>query len=77
VLAISDPLEEVFRYFIRIDSARAAAAKELFGKVTYVEADVPEDDGEAFVTGRMAEKEVLSKIEALGGVKQCIRLLQD
>lgn len=77
VLTISDPQEEVFRYFIRTDKSRAQAAEELFGKISNVEADIPETDEAAFVTGRLAEKEVSAKIEALGGVKQCIRLLQD
>ena len=76
ILSISDPREEVFRYFIRTDKS-LETAEELFGKVSAVEADIPQGDESAFVTGRLAEKEVSAKIEALGGVKQCIRLLQD
>ena len=77
VMQIADPMNESYRYFVRISAEEEAKAHEVFSGSPVIHAkDAP--SGElAFVTLKMTEKQLQDAIASFGTVKQCIRLLQD
>ena len=77
VMQIADPMDESYRYFVRISAEEEAKAHEVFSGSPVIHAkDAP--SGElAFVTLKMTEKQLQDAIASFGTVKQCIRLLQD
>ena len=77
VMKLSDPAEDSYQYFVRIDDSEAAVAVYTFkatGKVNYNGAPAGET---AFVTPEMTEKEFAQTAKSFKTIKQCIRLLQD
>ena len=77
VMQIADPMNESYRYFVRISAEEEAKAHEVFSGSPVIHAkDAP--SGElAFVTLKMTEKQLQDALASFGTVKQCIRLLQD
>ena len=77
VLAIADPMQETYQYFVRLPASCAAQADKVFaGAEKLVCSGAPADET-AFVTAAMTEKEMTEALKSFGDVKQCIRLLQD
>lgn len=77
VMELSDPGEEVHRFFVRIAEEEKKAVPELFGDVKFVESDLAPQDEAAFITGEMSEKEFEEKAGRLRTMKIRIRLLDD
>lgn len=61
----------VRRFFVRVSGTDKAKVTELFGKVTFIEADVDGETG--FLTEEMTEKEYRSRAQKAGNVISMIR----
>lgn len=77
VLSIADPTLESYQYFVRVAGNDAEKAFTLFKDAKVLKCDGAAEEETAFITAVMTEKEIAKACSCLGGVKQCIRLLQD
>ncbi|MCR5580905.1 MAG: homoserine dehydrogenase [Pseudobutyrivibrio sp.] len=69
-LALANPAEQEFTYFVRTSAAQSDIENE-FGKVKYAALDL--DDETGFVTSKMTEAEFNERKNALGGIISVIR----
>ena len=77
VMGLSDPMEDFYQYFVRIDDSEAAVAAYTFKAADKVKFKGAPAGETAFVTPAMTEREFAQTSKSFKTIKQCIRLLQD
>ena len=77
VMGLSDPMEDSYQYFVRIDDSEAAVAAYTFKAADKVKFKGAPAGETAFVTPAMTEREFAQTSKSFKTIKQCIRLLQD
>ena len=77
VMELSDPMEDSYQYFVRIDDSEAAVAVYTFKAADKVKFKGAPAGETAFVTPAMTEREFAQTSKSFKTIKQCIRLLQD
>ncbi len=79
IVPLSDPMNESYRYFVRVSSAEAAKAGEIFGRLSEIRFEGMPEDEFAFVTPKMTEGEIRKTLNCFvsASKEQRIRLLED
>ena len=72
-------MNESYRYFVRVSSAEAAKAGEIFGRLSEIRFEGMPEDEFAFVTPKMTEGEIRKTLNCFvsASKEQRIRLLED
>ncbi|MBE6006313.1 MAG: homoserine dehydrogenase [Sarcina sp.] len=76
IMDLSDPGQQIQRFFVRVGAAEKAKAMELFAGCSVAAADAVPADEFAFVTAPVSEQAFAEKCGELREVKSCIRMLE-